>query len=239
MTALDRRQTPRTTMAKHAYINIEPNNGGIVLNVSDGGLCFHSFDPVPPKGTIRFWFSENNQRIEATGAVTWTDETQKGGLRFTDLAVEARDKIRNWIGQPAVSMPNQEGAVSAGPRPRASVLSASPTAETVPTSFAPPAMLSSALQTRRPMSAFSKGLATGLLASAVVASAFLFNSYRREVGESLIQLGERFVAKPQAETAVVVSAAAPGVLAPAPVTVLAAAPIAAVPKTEPSPTPTS
>jgi hypothetical protein len=122
-------------MGKHAYINIEPNNGGIVLNVSDGGLCFHSFDKVQPNGTIRFWFSENNQRIEATGAVTWTDETQKGGLRFVDMPAEAREKIGNWIGQPGIPMPKPEGAVSAGPRPRASVLSASPTAETVPTSF--------------------------------------------------------------------------------------------------------
>jgi PilZ domain-containing protein/sporulation related protein len=225
-------------MGKHAYINIEPNNGGIVLNVSDGGLCFHSFDKVQPNGTIRFWFSENNQRIEATGAVTWTDETQKGGLRFTDLPVEARDKIRNWISQPEIPVPKPEGAVSAGPRPRASVLSASPTAETVPTSFLPPAMLSSALQTRRPMSAFSKGLATGLLVSAVVASAFLFNSYRRELGESLIQLGERFAAKPQAET-VVVSAAVPEGSAPAPTTALAAAPVTETPKSEPSPTPAS
>jgi hypothetical protein len=222
-------------MGKHAYINIEPNNGGIVLNVSDGGLCFHSFDPVPPKGTIRFWFSENNQRVEATGAVTWTDETQKGGLRFTDVPVEARDKIRNWISQPGIPTPNQEGAVSAGPRPRASVLSGSPTAETVPASFISPTILSPALQTRRPMSGFSKGLATGLLVSAVVASAFLFNSYRRELGESLIQLGERFAAKPQPET-VVVSAAAPEVMAPAPTTALAAAPAAAVPKPEPTPT---
>jgi len=224
-------------MGKHAYINIEPNNGGIVLNVSDGGLCFHSFDRVKPNGTVRFWFSEDNQRVEATGTVTWTDETQKGGLRFVDLPAEVREKIGSWISQPGIPMPKPEGALSAGPRPR--VLGGSPTVETVPTSFVPPTMLSSGLQTRRPMSGFSKGLATGLLASAVVASAFLFNSYRRELGESLIQLGERFVAKPQAETAVVVSAAAPEVLAPAPVTVLAAAPAATVPKTQPSPTPTS
>ena len=225
-------------MGKHAYINIEPNNGGIVLNVSDGGLCFHSFDPVKPNGTVRFWFSENNQRVEATGAVMWTDETQKGGLRFVDIPAEVREKIVNWISQPAIPMPNQEGAVSAGPRPRATVPIGTPRAETVPSSFVPPAMLSSGLQARRPMSGFSKGLATGLLVSAVVASAFLFNSYRRQLGESLIQLGERFAAKPQAET-VVASAAAPEVMAPAPTTALAAAPVAADPKSEPSPTPAS
>ena len=79
MTGPERRQTPRTTLDKHAYINIEPNNGGIVLNVSDGGLCFHSFDPVARNGKVRFWFSDNGQRIEADGTLAWTDETQNGG----------------------------------------------------------------------------------------------------------------------------------------------------------------
>ena len=50
MTGPERRQTPRTTLEKHAYINIEPNNGGIVLNASDEGLCFYSFDPVHKNG---------------------------------------------------------------------------------------------------------------------------------------------------------------------------------------------
>jgi hypothetical protein len=229
MTALDRRQTPRTTMARHAYINIEPNNGGIVLNVSDGGLCFHSFDPVPPNGTIRFWFSDNNQRIEAAGAVTWTDETQKGGLRFIDLPADARAKIRNWMSQPGVLLRPDEGAASAGPRSLAFPVGGSRLhAELAPGGSIPPAMLLPASQAPRPLSAFSRGLATGLLVSAVAAGAFLFQNHRRDLGELLIQLGERFAAKPQAET-VVVSAASPEILSPAPTTALAAAPLAAAP----------
>ena len=43
----ERRQTPRTTVNRLAYINLESNNGkAVVLNVSDGGLCFYSGDPV-------------------------------------------------------------------------------------------------------------------------------------------------------------------------------------------------
>ena len=97
MKGLERRQTPRTTIETHAYINIEPNNGGIVLNVSSGGLCFHSFDPVKRNGTIRFWFSDHNQRIDAEAELAWMDETQKGGLRFKTLPPEAHEQIRNWM----------------------------------------------------------------------------------------------------------------------------------------------
>jgi PilZ domain len=184
MTRQERRQTARTTMERHAYINIEPNNGGIVLNVSDGGLCFHSFDPVKPNGTVRFWFSDQNQRIEAAGTVTWTDETQKGGLRFTEMPAEAREKIREWISQPAAALPATPGSapvssLRGGPASRDPKDLSNATAP-----FAPVPSGSIPVQ----LSGFSRGLATGLVISALVFCVFLFNGYRREFGEWLIKL---------------------------------------------------
>jgi hypothetical protein len=201
-------------MEKHAYINIEPNNGGIVLNVSEAGLCFHSYDPVPKNGTIRLWFSDNGQRIEADGTLAWIDETQKGGLRFVALPAEARDRIRQWM-NPA-SMPSAAEATSppAGPRPvPAPINPPEANAAAAASAVTPPAI---------PLSGFSKGLVTGLLISSVVAGAVLFHAYRREFGEELIQLGERFAAKPEAQP-LTVAAAAP-VASPAPVVAAAVAP---------------
>jgi hypothetical protein len=204
-------------MERHAYINLEPNNGGIVLNVSDGGLCFHSFDPVPRNGKVRFWFSDNGQRIEADGTLAWADETQKGGLRFAALPAEAREKIREWMSQPSVPLAADDESVPAGPRPRTfPTLSITPTdTKAAPAGPGSLAVVSSELRVPMPLSGFSRGLATGLLVSAVVMAAVLFHSYRREFGESLIQLGERFAAKPEAQT-LTVSAASPVVAPPAP-----------------------
>jgi hypothetical protein len=215
MKGLERRQTSRMTMEKHAYINIEPNNGGIVLNVSDGGLCFHSFDPVQRNGKIRFWFWDHNQRIEADGTLAWTDETQKGGLRFAALPAEAREKIRDWMSQPA-ALAGDEGPAPASQQPRAfpTLSGARPDTKVPPPAFVPLAVVSPELRIPIPLSGFSRGLVTGLLVSAVVLAAVLFHSYRREFGESLIQLGERFAAKPQAQVQAV-SAGTPAVL-PAP-----------------------
>jgi hypothetical protein len=187
-------------MERHAYINIEPDNGGIVLNVSDGGLCFHSYDPIKPNGNngkIRFWFSDQNQRIEADGTLAWTDETQKGGLRFTALPAEAREKIRDWINQPSTPLPADSGSAATSPR-------------TVPAfngSWNTKATPSSA-EARVPiqLSGFSRGLATGLMVSVLVAGGFLFNGYRREVGVWLIHLGERFAAKPEPQISAVQAA---------------------------------
>lgn len=200
-------------MEKHAYINIEPNNGGIVLNVSDGGLCFHSFDPVPRNGKVRFWFSDNGQRIEADGTLAWTDETQKGGLRFAALPAEAREKIRDWMGHPTTTLAADERSVAAGARPPVFPSPSGSVPDTKVMPFDSGALAGVAPELKVPLrsSGFSRGLVTGLLVSAVVVAAILFRDYRREIGESLIELGERFAAKPKAQT-MTVSAASPAVL---------------------------
>ena len=57
-------------------IIFEPNNSGIVLNVSEGGLCFHSV--ISSNGKARcVYVGTANQRIEAAGEVAWMDETGK------------------------------------------------------------------------------------------------------------------------------------------------------------------
>jgi hypothetical protein len=242
MTNLERRRTPRTAITGHAYVNIEPNNGGIVLNVSDEGLCFHSFDPVQRNGKVRFWFSDRNRRIEAQATLAWTDETQKAGLQFTTLPAEGREQIRKWMIQSAT--PVAGAAPPSLPPPRAFPTPASGRLDTqaAPDS-APLGVVSTKVRVRTQLSGFSRGLLTGVLVSAVVVAAFLFQSYRRELGESLIRLGERFAAKPQTQSVVTptVSPATPPASAmvlppPAPQVVLpAAAPIPTSPPSKSSP----
>src|SRR5437016_12173801 len=99
---LDRRRTFRKVPEKFAFIQLERDDGGAVLNVSEGGLSFNTFAPVEQSGPIHFWFSLNlNERIDAWGEVTWTDETKKlGGLRFIRLPERAERQIREWISRP-------------------------------------------------------------------------------------------------------------------------------------------
>src|SRR5258706_22665 len=77
---LDRRRTFRKVPEKFAFIQLERDDGGAVLNVSEGGLSFNTFAPVEQTGPIHFWFSLNlSERIDAWGEVTWTDETKTFG----------------------------------------------------------------------------------------------------------------------------------------------------------------
>lgn len=119
----ERRQFPRKPLKNLAYINIEPNNGGIVVDVSEGGLRFHSAGPVPAEGQVKFWFSVNStDHLNAVGELVWTDDSRKtGGIRFIELPYDVRAKLRSLLGavnfEPAANTPPSEAAPPIQPPP--------------------------------------------------------------------------------------------------------------------------
>jgi hypothetical protein len=109
----ERRTSIRKPLEHLSYISLPPDNGGVVCDVSEGGLCFHAISPVKVDGPIQVRFAvDSAERFTATGELAWLDETGTvGGLRFTDLPEEIRERIRLWAGQPRL-----QG--KAGSRPR-------------------------------------------------------------------------------------------------------------------------
>ncbi|HEV2197990.1 MAG TPA: PilZ domain-containing protein [Candidatus Acidoferrum sp.] len=95
----NRRRFSRKVPDDIAFIQIERDEVGKVLNISEGGLSFCSVTPVPRNLPVYFWFSFNlKDRIEAMGEVTWTDISRTiGGLRFTQLSQANRELIRKWV----------------------------------------------------------------------------------------------------------------------------------------------
>ena len=65
-----------------------------MLKISEGGLLFESFAPVPRNEPTRLWFSfDLRERIEALGEVAWTGEAGiVGGLKFLELTERARER---------------------------------------------------------------------------------------------------------------------------------------------------
>jgi PilZ domain len=93
-----------------AFIQIERDEVGKVLNISEGGLSFSSVTPVPRNLPVYFWFSFNlKDRIEAMGEVTWTDISRTiGGLRFTQLSQANRELIQKWVSRLRREEPPEE-----------------------------------------------------------------------------------------------------------------------------------
>src|SRR5215470_5679985 len=199
MSATERRQVPRTTLEKIAYIHIEPDNGGIVLNVSGDGLGFHSMAPVEKNVELHFSLKEQNRRIDVCGELIWTDEVQKiGGLRFTTLTNEAREQISSWVNR--AEGPGGNGGSKLGtaflrafpsPKVRRLIPKIEPGERLGP--------IRTKLRLR--MSGFSGGLATGLLISFLAGLIFAFSyTHRQQFGESLIRIGEHLISKPPAQS---------------------------------------
>ncbi len=93
----ERRLSKRKTLERVTYIDLPSHNGGIVIDVSEGGLCFHAIAPVENGGPIQFTFSGGSQPIAGMGELMWTGgKGQIGGLRFTELPKEIREQIRKW-----------------------------------------------------------------------------------------------------------------------------------------------
>jgi hypothetical protein len=213
MPTTDRRHSPRTKLDQLAYLNIEPDNGGIVLNVSEEGLCFHSMSPIQPDGPLRLSLQELNRKIDIGGELVWTDDVKKsGGVRFNTLTKEARERISDWI---------QSSDPVGGARSTlgAALLKALPMAGSrrITRPFRP-AIDSWKSGRRLKISGFTRGLAAGMLLSLGTFSVLLFSyQHRADFGESLIRIGKRLAGKPAADSAtqstpqpiVAVSSAAP------------------------------
>jgi hypothetical protein len=213
MPTTDRRHSPRIKLDQLAYLNIEPDNGGIVLNVSEEGLCFHSMSPIQPEGPLRLSLQELNRKIDICGELVWTDDVRKsGGVRFNTLTKEARERISDWtqLSDPVVGARSTLGAA---------LLKALPTADSrrITRPFTP--SIDSWKSGRRfRISGFTRGLAAGILLSLGTFSVLLFSyQHRADFGESLIRIGKRLAGRPAADSApqstpqpiVAVSSAAP------------------------------
>jgi PilZ domain-containing protein len=95
----NRRRFLRKAPDELTVIQIERDEVGKVLNISEGGLSFRSVMPVPRNLPVYFWFSFNlKDKIEAMGEVAWTDISRTvGGLRFTQISQAGREQIKKWL----------------------------------------------------------------------------------------------------------------------------------------------
>jgi hypothetical protein len=201
----ERRNSPRIAVNGLAYVNLAPDNGGIVLNVSEEGLCFQSRAPVRSVDSIRFWFSYRSQRIDAGGGpastsepsrggvsrfievaseLAWTDDTRKkGGLRFKNLPEVARQQIRDWMHEPALVRVNERPTPTFHSAKKSYKSRAQIRLENLVERFRQ-------IPIARLWTGYSGGLVNGIVLSAALVGLFSFLIHSHRLGDSLVQLGE-------------------------------------------------
>jgi PilZ domain-containing protein len=92
----ERRRHPRKKPQALVYLDLGPSNGGMVRDVSEGGIGFRAVAPMRAGEKVKFTFAfDGSTRLEGECELVWTDEDGKaGGLRFTELSAELRDAVR-------------------------------------------------------------------------------------------------------------------------------------------------
>ena len=95
----ERRRFIRQRVRSLAYVDVVPNNGGIVLNLSENGLALQAVNPFDEtRVSLRIQPPSSRKRIEATAEITWLSECKReAGLHFLELTEDARSEIAEWV----------------------------------------------------------------------------------------------------------------------------------------------
>ena len=98
-THLRRRSQPRFPLRSLAYVRLDPNNGGIIRDLTEAGIALQAVTPLQAGDELplRFELFSPRVRIETRGRVAWADSSGQAGIYFTDISPKLRRALREWI----------------------------------------------------------------------------------------------------------------------------------------------
>ena len=100
----DKRRFVRKRTDQLLYAEFGPDNGSILLNLSEEGCSFQSMAPVRAE-QLRFSVSVGDGRkLEGDGQLVWSDTSKKtGGMRFLNPSQELQEQVREWLAETLVT----------------------------------------------------------------------------------------------------------------------------------------
>src|SRR5271154_4020352 len=109
--ATERRRSRRRKPSQLVYLEFGKENGGMVKDVSEGGMRFYLINPVAVGQSLHFTVNlDAKRRVEGHALMVWTEAGGKsGGMSFSELSVESRETLRAWLAEidsPLPAMPN-------------------------------------------------------------------------------------------------------------------------------------
>jgi len=96
----ERRHHSRTRLDLLVPVDLDHNNGGIALDLSEGGLRIRVVGFLENNQLMRLGFSllGRNNRIETLAQIAWIDESRRaGGLQFIELPESSREQLHQWL----------------------------------------------------------------------------------------------------------------------------------------------
>ena len=96
----DRRRFPRQKVSSIIYVQLDSENGGIIRDLSVGGLALQAADKLPGKEdlTLKFRLPETGHSVQVVGGIAWLAQTEKeAGIYFKGLSRGAQEEITRWV----------------------------------------------------------------------------------------------------------------------------------------------
>lgn len=96
----ERRRHPRHKPTSIIYVALGPGNGGILVNLSVGGVSLQAAAKLSSDTdlALNFRLQGGEKAIETVGCIAWLDPSQKGaGISFKDLPGNTEQRIAEWI----------------------------------------------------------------------------------------------------------------------------------------------
>ena len=95
----NRRSNLRKRVGLLQMVNLGAENGGLMLDLSEGGLAMHAVYPVAPEPEIpvNFLLPNTDIRIDAKAHVAWGAHSKQVGLQFRDIPAGTVQQIRDWL----------------------------------------------------------------------------------------------------------------------------------------------
>lgn len=101
-----------------AYVELGQDNGGILLNLSEGGFAVQSALALTSREfpELRFQVPSLQGWLTASGRIVWISNSKKeAGIQFTELPGDARTEIQKWVAAEGTPEQSRERIPAAAP----------------------------------------------------------------------------------------------------------------------------
>jgi GAF domain/PilZ domain len=95
----ERRSCLRHKVNGPVFASFDGVTGGMILDLSEQGLSMQTVIPLEAARRLhmRLDLPDSNAQLETTGYIAWADALGRAGVRFSDLPMDARQRLDQWL----------------------------------------------------------------------------------------------------------------------------------------------
>ncbi|MFZ0864594.1 MAG: GAF domain-containing protein [Candidatus Sulfotelmatobacter sp.] len=95
----ERRSCVRHKVHGPVFASFDGVTGGMILDLSEQGVSMQTIVPLEAdrRVQLRLDLPDSDAHLETTGYIAWADALGRAGVRFSDLPVEARQRLDEWL----------------------------------------------------------------------------------------------------------------------------------------------